>query len=60
MNLVRHDLGQSKKKSRFPQKDTCLSIYSLAVNSGASLEKILLNSFSMVRRVGERTTHPVC
>ena len=34
MNLVRHDLKQSTKKSRFPRKDTCLAIYSLAVNSG--------------------------
>jgi DNA helicase-2/ATP-dependent DNA helicase PcrA len=24
MNLVRHDLNQSKKKNRFPQKDACL------------------------------------
>src|SRR5215470_1751856 len=28
MDLVRHDLGQSRKASRFPKKDTCLSIYS--------------------------------
>ena len=45
MNVVRHDLDLSKKKSRFPQKDTCLGIYSLAVNSGAPLETILLTRF---------------
>ena len=45
MNLVRHDLEQSKKESRFPQKDTCLAIYSLAVNSGAPLERILSTQF---------------
>ena len=45
MNLVRHDLEQSKKKSRFPKKDTCLSIYSLAVNSGKPLERILFTQF---------------
>ena len=44
MNLVRHDLEQSKKQSRFPQKDTCAAIYSLAVNSGAPLERILVHS----------------
>ncbi len=42
MNLVRHDLGQSAKKSRFPTKDTCLGIYSLAVNSE---ERVLAKSF---------------
>ena len=45
MNLVRHDLKQSTKKSRFPRKDTCLAIYSLAVNSGETLEKVLAKQF---------------
>jgi DNA helicase-2/ATP-dependent DNA helicase PcrA len=45
MNLVRHDLKQSVKKSRFPKKDTCLAIYSLAVNSGETLEKVLAKQF---------------
>ena len=45
MNMVRHDLEQSKKESRFPQKDTCLSIYSLAVNSGVPLKQILPTQF---------------
>ena len=45
MNMVRHDLEQSKKESRFPQKDTCLAIYSLAVNSGAPLKQILSTQF---------------
>src|SRR5438105_14300820 len=36
MNLVRHELGYSTKKSRFPKKDTCLSMYSFVVNSGTS------------------------
>jgi DNA helicase II / ATP-dependent DNA helicase PcrA len=42
---IRHDLEQSKKESRFPQKDTCLSIYSLAINSGAPLKQILSTQF---------------
>jgi len=45
MNLVRHDLKQSVKKSRFPKKDTCLAIYSFAVNSGKALEKVLAKQF---------------
>jgi len=45
MNLVRHDLRQSVKKSRFPKKDTCLAIYSFAVNSGKALEKVLAKHF---------------
>src|SRR5450432_562821 len=45
MNLVRHDLGQSRKKSRFPTKDTCLSIYSLVVNSEEPLGRVLAKTF---------------
>jgi DNA helicase-2/ATP-dependent DNA helicase PcrA len=45
MNLVRHELGQSKKEERFPQKDTCLGIYSLTVNSRLPLERVLIKQF---------------
>jgi DNA helicase II / ATP-dependent DNA helicase PcrA len=45
MDLVRHDLGQSTKASRFPKKDTCLSIYSFTINSGKSLEQVLADNF---------------
>jgi DNA helicase II / ATP-dependent DNA helicase PcrA len=45
MNLVRHDLKQSEKKSRFPKKDTCLGIYSFAVNSGMTIEEVLATQF---------------
>jgi DNA helicase II / ATP-dependent DNA helicase PcrA len=45
MNLVRHELGYSTKKSRFPKKDTCLSIYSFVINSGKSLERALSENF---------------
>ena len=41
MNLVRHDLGLSKKDKRFPMKGTCLSIYSRAVNARAPLGEVL-------------------
>jgi DNA helicase-2/ATP-dependent DNA helicase PcrA len=45
MNLVRHNLGFSKTKSRFPTKGTCLAIYSRAVNSEASLDGVLRSNF---------------
>ncbi|HEY1979068.1 MAG TPA: ATP-dependent helicase, partial [Xanthobacteraceae bacterium] len=41
MNLVRHELGFSKTKERFPAKGTCLAIYSRAVNSEIALEEVL-------------------
>ena len=45
MNLVRHELGASCKAKRFPLKNTCLSIYSAAVNTLAPLEEVLQNRF---------------
>jgi DNA helicase II / ATP-dependent DNA helicase PcrA len=45
MDLVRHELGYATKKSRFPKKDTCLSIYSFAINSGKSIERVLAENF---------------
>ena len=45
MNLVRHDLGFSKKESRFPTKATCLAIYSRAVNAEQELEAVLAKSY---------------
>src|ERR1700738_2813635 len=45
MDVVRHDLGLSKKESRFPGKDTCLAIYSFANNSGGSIKKTLRDMF---------------
>jgi DNA helicase II / ATP-dependent DNA helicase PcrA len=45
MDLMRHELGHSTKKSRFPKKDTCLSVYSFTINSGKSLEEVLAENF---------------
>lgn len=45
MDLVRHELGQSASKSRFPQKATCLAIYSAVVNTRASLGDVLGEAF---------------
>ncbi|HEY2228945.1 MAG TPA: ATP-dependent helicase [Xanthobacteraceae bacterium] len=41
LNLIRHDLGFSKTRQRFPAKGTCLAIYSRAVNAQAPLEEVL-------------------
>jgi DNA helicase II / ATP-dependent DNA helicase PcrA len=45
MNLVRQDLGLSEKESPFPTKDTCLAIYSFAINTQKSLKEILSKEF---------------
>ncbi|MEI6733112.1 MAG: ATP-dependent helicase [Comamonadaceae bacterium] len=45
LSLVRHDLGLSSGKKRFPQKGTCLSIYSRVVNSQLSLSEVLQQVF---------------
>jgi hypothetical protein len=45
MNLVRHERGLSDKDRRFPLKDTCLAIYSRAVNACETLEAVLLKQY---------------
>lgn len=45
MNLVRHELGLSEAKSRFPTKGTCLAIYSRVVNARGELETVLKETF---------------
>jgi len=45
MGLVRHELGLSGTHKRFPQKSTCLAIYSRAVNSQVPLAPLLQQHF---------------
>ncbi len=45
LDVVRHDLGLSRKKSRFPRKGTCLDIYSRRVNGNEELEAVLKRDF---------------
>jgi DNA helicase-2/ATP-dependent DNA helicase PcrA len=45
INLVRHELGYSEKSKRFPLKNTCLAIYSRAVNAGEPLDLVLRKQF---------------
>ena len=51
MAIVRHDLGLSKTESRFPQKGTCLAIYSRAVNAEAPLAEVLKEAFPWCLKV---------
>jgi len=45
MGMVRHELGLSAAKSRFPLKGTCLAIYSRVVNSQAPVAEALNTAF---------------
>ena len=43
--VVRHDLGFTSTRSRFPGKATCLAIYSRVVNGQAALGDVLRGAF---------------
>jgi DNA helicase-2/ATP-dependent DNA helicase PcrA len=45
LDVLRQELGFSKKEKRFPRKDTCLAIYSHKVNSRAPLTRTLQDFF---------------
>src|SRR5262245_27555071 len=45
LNVVRNELGLSQQASRFPKKDTCLAIYSHAVNAGHPVEQTMQQAF---------------
>jgi DNA helicase-2/ATP-dependent DNA helicase PcrA len=49
LNLVRERLGFSKKEKRFPKKETCLAVYSHAVNAGHGVEPTLERAFPAYR-----------
>ncbi len=51
MAIVRHDLGLTKTEARFPQKGTCLAIYSRAVNAEAPLGDVLKDAFPWCLKV---------
>ncbi len=50
LGLVRHELALSATRNRFPQKGTCLSIYSRVVNSGEPLLAVLQKVFPWCAR----------
>jgi len=45
LNILRNEQGLSKKATRFPNKGTCLAIYSHAVNATHPIERTLEQSF---------------
>jgi DNA helicase II / ATP-dependent DNA helicase PcrA len=45
MDVVRNDLGLARTRSRFPQKGTCLAIYSYTVNAGCPLAETLADFY---------------
>jgi DNA helicase II / ATP-dependent DNA helicase PcrA len=45
MGLVRHEIGLSETKSRFPLKGTCLGIYSRVLNTRDPLERVLQETY---------------
>jgi DNA helicase-2/ATP-dependent DNA helicase PcrA len=45
MDLVRGELALARTDRRFPQKGTCLAIYSYAVNGQAPLDSVLRDGF---------------
>ena len=45
MDVVRHELGLSASRRRFPKKETCLAIYSRTVNTGDTLSRTLQDGF---------------
>ncbi|HET8877399.1 MAG TPA: ATP-dependent helicase [Casimicrobiaceae bacterium] len=45
LDIVRHDLGLSATKRRFPAKGTCIAIYSRVVNGEAALDDVLAQAY---------------
>lgn len=45
LNVVRTELGLVKTDRRFPQKGTCMDIYSRCVNARQKLDEVLKNDF---------------
>jgi DNA helicase II / ATP-dependent DNA helicase PcrA len=45
MGLVRHEIGLSETKNRFPLKGTCLAIYSRVLNTCDPLERVLQETY---------------
>jgi len=53
LDQVRNEQGLSSQRRRFPRKETCLGIYSFAVNTGWPLERVLQESFPWCAEWGE-------
>ena len=53
MHLCRSDLGLGRGSTRFPQKSTCLDIYSRCVNAQTPLAEVLKTSFPWCKHAEE-------
>ncbi len=53
MGLIRHELGLSSTKERFPTARTCLEIYSRVVNAQLPLAQILKDTFPWCANWGD-------
>ena len=54
INIIRHELGFSEAKQRFPTKGTCLAVYSRVVNAQDELEAVLKQAFPWVAMWSEQ------
>jgi len=45
LDVVRHDLGLSATKNRFPAKGTCIAIYSRVVNGETTLDDVIAAAY---------------
>src|SRR6478752_1446694 len=45
MGMVRHEIGLSETKNRFPLKGTCLGIYSRVLNTRDPIDKVLQDTY---------------
>lgn len=52
INIIRHEMGFSEAKQRFPTKGTCLAIYSRVVNAQDDLDAVLKQAFPWVAMWG--------
>ncbi|WP_439601154.1 ATP-dependent helicase [Devosia sp.] len=52
INIIRHEMGFSEAKKRFPTKGTCLAIYSRVVNAQDDLDAVLKQAFPWVAMWG--------
>ncbi len=52
INIIRHEMGFSEAKKRFPTKGTCLAIYSRVVNAQDDLDAVLKEAFPWVAMWG--------
>ncbi|RYE47490.1 MAG: ATP-dependent helicase [Hyphomicrobiales bacterium] len=54
INIIRHEMGFSEAKKRFPTKGTCLAIYSRVVNAQDDLDAVLKEAFPWVAMWGQQ------